>query len=472
MTNKKQAIAIWGFGIVIAVGLLLTDHFIFALVVAGGLVIFGLRSKESSKAKPADHAQDEGPSKSNSELRNLTPHMFAAAIVQRMIQNEPPFDGWRPDPDEIPEYADAACELSSHAYQLKVLVDLLTRKFGVQISKLVETSLLSLLDKPDRKFFGPAFDKIVHGRSLGPVPFEDVPLDEDLRLDIQVADQILTLFSDEGRLKIRIALAQCLSLARVSADESFSDVAAQMEFNPVSVAFLERRDFYAGRRGHWSDTPGSFERHLQRREGNPMFVKEFRQPTKENIKAARAKDDEDFEAAEESALAWINEINKLGDNITVANIAPLHKTSSEVMETCAKAGGRAEAYRTSVRNIDEAVANQIIKAIEEILPQAAASLRASDKGWMALRDIAAQPFFAQMARKNGPISQDEQVAALLCESVQSVKDIVAIVKVSNMQDARVWFRKASVLADRARKAGFEIPALEKKLSALKSIGET
>jgi hypothetical protein len=56
---------------------------------------------------------------------------------------------------------------------------------------MVETSFLTLLDgrfESSHGFFGKAFEKIIAGRNLGPVAYEDIPLDEELRLDVRVAD--------------------------------------------------------------------------------------------------------------------------------------------------------------------------------------------------------------------------------------------------------------------------------------------
>src|SRR5208337_1412146 len=90
-----------------------------------------------------------------------TPHMFAAAMLDLRRAHDPPFDRWHPDPGVIPEDAEAVCELSAHALQLRVLLDLVTRKFGEQISKMVETSFLTLLDgsfESSHAFFGKAFE--------------------------------------------------------------------------------------------------------------------------------------------------------------------------------------------------------------------------------------------------------------------------------------------------------------------------
>jgi len=285
----------------------------------------------------------------------MTPHMFAAAMLDLRRAHDPPFDRWHPDPGVIPEDAEAVCELSAHALQLRVLLDLVTRKFGEQISKMVETSFLTLLDgsfESSHAFFGKAFERITAGRNLGPVAYEDVPLDEELRLDMRVADQLLTIFEEKERSRLRIPLANCITLARISADQLFPGLVASLNFTPESIVDVKRRDFYAGRTNRWSQHPGSFERHLQRREANPMFPEEVRNPTNEEIKAARDKDAADFEAAEKATREWIDGVRNLGaGEVRLADIAPYHKSSGDVMRVCAQAGGKADTYRHQVGSL-------------------------------------------------------------------------------------------------------------------------
>jgi hypothetical protein len=408
----------------------------------------------------------------------MTPHMFAALMVERMFADRPPFNGWRPDPGVIPEDAHAVCELYSRAFQLKILLDLIVRKFGEPIAMLVEASFRTVLDesmyKDPAKWFGTAFDMIDEGRSLGPVPYGDIPLDEDLRLDARVADQILTAFAEQDRPRMRIPLANCLSNARVSAEASFPGLVANMDFAPSSVALVKRRDFYAGRTSRWSQLPGSFERHLQRREGNPMFAEEVRNPSHEEIKTAREKDAADFKIAEEAVREWIKGVKDLveppgGGKATVADLAPYHKSSVDVMTVCAQAGDKAETYRHQVKSIDETIAAEIIKAIEKSSPEDAARLQEADADWLAMSAVATHPFFAQCGRKDGPIASDEVAAALLCESVQTVQEMVDITKTLVPKEIEAWYQQAVVLADRAKNAKFDIPAIEQKLAILASV---
>ena len=199
----------WVFGLLIALGLVVSESYILSLVVVGGLVVFGLRSKETARgpeATPAspDQSTDSEAASSIAGLRNVTPHTFAAVIVGLIPDNRPPFNTWRPDPDVVPEKADAVCEMFSRAYQLKILLDLIIQKFGEPIAHLVEASLLSLLEVGSKSpFFGSAFAMVDRARALGPVAFEDILLDERLRLDVQVTDQMLTAIAEADRGQIR-----------------------------------------------------------------------------------------------------------------------------------------------------------------------------------------------------------------------------------------------------------------------------
>jgi hypothetical protein len=77
------------------------------------------------------------------------------------------------------------------------------------------------------------------------------------------------------------------------------------------------------------------------------------------------------------------------------------------MQLCAIAGEPAKGLRLKVERVDNSIAEEIIKGIEKSSPDDAAKLRESDKTWMALGNISSHLFFAQLARKGGPIGEDE-----------------------------------------------------------------
>jgi hypothetical protein len=243
-------------------------------------------------------------------------------------------------------------------------------------------------------------------------------------------------------------------------------IVADMDFAPLSIALVERRDFYPGRTNRWSQHPGSFERHLQRREGNPIFAKEVRFPSNEEIRAARQKDEANFKVAEESAREWVKGVTDLleGRKATVGGVASLHKSAADVMATCAEAGENAEYYRNLVRTMDNELASGMVKALGKYSSEA--DERTTEEKLCALRDLNAHHFWVHISLKDGPIRSDEITATLLCESLQTVQEVVVIAKGLIPKALEGWYQEAVVLADRAKDAKFDIPAIEQKLAIL------
>jgi hypothetical protein len=197
-----------------------------------------------------------------------------------------------------------------------------------------------------------------------------------------------------------------------------------------------------------------------------MFGEEVRNPNDEEIKTARGKDAADFRIAEEAVREWIVGVTRMAGTIGAA--APYHKSSADVMMACAQAGGKAEVFLDQVKSIDERIAAEITKAMEKSSPEDAARLREADVDWLAMRAVETHPFFAQCGRKDGPIGSDEIPAALLCESTQTVQEMVHIAKALIPEQLKAWCQEAVVLAERAKDAKFDVPAIEQKLAILAS----
>ena len=72
----------------------------------------------------------------------------------------------------------------------------------------------------------------------------------------------------------------------------------------------------------------------------------------------------------------------------------------------------------------------------------------------------------QWCRKDSPFDSDEVVAALLCESLETVRLMVEMAKSYDPEKLKSWHHQAITLANEAKKQGFDIPAIEEKLAAL------
>ena len=70
----------------------------------------------------------------------------------------------------------------------------------------------------------------------------------------------------------------------------------------------------------WSESPGAFEQHLQRRHNNALFPKERRKITQSDIDAARKRDLKDYELLRERLESILTETAKLPKRIVSSTI--------------------------------------------------------------------------------------------------------------------------------------------------------
>ena len=194
--NRRQEIAAWVFGGLIALGLVATDNAIWALALLAALTILSLRDRQKKKRRSdtPDNPSKAGAAAESPErpLKNLTPHILATVMLQRRAEGVAPFQMWREPAStvEIPPEADAVFAIACEFYQLRVFLDLLKQRFGSGICKLVETSIATILDEVrDRNVFSRVNAAILYARALGPA--NDGPKNPQLRIDLQVADQLL-----------------------------------------------------------------------------------------------------------------------------------------------------------------------------------------------------------------------------------------------------------------------------------------
>ena len=246
--NRRQEIAAWIFGLLIALGLFATDKEIWALAVLAVLTVISLRDRQRKKAtqkNPDNPAQAPAAASDKDEtLKNITPHVLAAIILQNRAEGELPFEEWRKADANIPKEAEATVALMCQFLQIWILLECIERRFGHGIAMLVAGSFSTILDSNPLgpRMFANVASALQNARALGPV--EEGPKDPQLRLDMRLADQILSFIAEpeESKAQVRLGLAQCLSLSRISAEALFSDLVGKIDFEPLSIALVQRKD--------------------------------------------------------------------------------------------------------------------------------------------------------------------------------------------------------------------------------------
>ena len=368
---------------------------------------------------------NSGNSLANSTLKSVTPHVLAVTMLRSVMETD---KSWR--------MADAVVASESHTrfpmvcefYQLRIFLDLLRQRFGAGVSSLVEASLISVLNAQGKCSGMDLFSKVMAAiscaRESGTI--ENGPDDNRISMDCQVADQCLRFLDEpnEEKRRFRLILAESLSYARIWAEQIFPELVAKIEFDPISVAFVNVETAYKGLTNRWRESPGCFERHLQRMEGNPLFLESQRCPTDDAILMARAKDDAELEQIVHEIEILFADLKKTTEQDKIPERTLIDLMQHRVETLMGRAAAIGQLF--SAQNNLEALTG----LMEFMLGQLPVSPEDKDwfrKSWARQTNV----FYAQQSREDTPIQSSDFVRALLCESLEQVKNVLEIYRDSD-----------------------------------------
>lgn len=165
----------------------------------------------------------------------------------------------------------------------------------------------------------------------------------------------------------------------------------------------------------WRKNPGCFERHLQRRFNNPLFPKNRRIVSADELKIAREKDDKD---RKEFLKAYDELFSKIDPQIQDLAIMPNFSTKivqeiQDLLEKDYSVNGNIQEEVEKLEKTEE----EIISHLTSLFPSGAEQLKIIS----ALSHIKRMSFLTQMTRSDSPILKDEQAPSLLSEDMETIK---------------------------------------------------
>jgi len=392
-------------------------------------------------------------------LTKFDPHVAAYAVFRRMVDRKEPFNEWRPEGEPIPGEADACVELFVWAYQLQVYLDLLEKKFGPDIAKIVESHLLILMNKGDGSLGTSMrrwFDVI---RAARYSQEHDERIDPAIQVDCNIAKALLKTISasEEEKAAIFFYLGHSLTLGRIIAEIRFGRLVDSMQFRPESIIGVRKAEESAVR---WSDAPGCFERHLQRRFRNPLFPLNRRDISSSELADAQARDAADFASFFHDFDGMIR--GACSDDLpqTFSTHLKLRKETEELLVRAAEIGAIAQKqkaslqdfYATIVKTLRDGCATEEVPALEQALQTS-----------YQLQRTHTNDFVAQLERKDGPISGAEVLPSVLSEDVETVRLVVEVFDESLLTAMR---RLTTELLAEARAEDYVLQDGQEKLSAM------
>lgn len=165
----------------------------------------------------------------------------------------------------------------------------------------------------------------------------------------------------------------------------------------------------------WQDTPGCFERHLQRRYRNPLFPAERREITSEELKEARIKDDHDQKEFAKMYGIFFSEANRLNETSPINDLTKCLQDTQYLLESASSVGGNLE----EEINFLEILEIKLTDILNSRLPQGVDILKKAH----SLSTMNRIPYLAQSKRPDTPILKDEALPALLSEDIETIETI-------------------------------------------------
>jgi hypothetical protein len=160
-----------------------------------------------------------------------------------------------------------------------------------------------------------------------------------------------------------------------------------------------------------SKTPGCFERHLQRREGNALFPVERRSVSNQEIEEARERDRIEQERFYKKVDELAKQFRGL-EKMPIEQVPTLLQDIQSVIDEAASIGGEVLCRVPDLEKIE----GDLIQQLNSAMPEGKEMLA----GARSLSAIERIPYLAQRKRRDTPILEGEEVSTLLSEDFATI----------------------------------------------------
>lgn len=427
---------------------------------------------------------------------NVIEPLFAAVIpIDRLFSREKPFDEWKPSDTQVrPEHADFI-RVMVEGYQLFTYLQLIEAKFGLEITRVIREYQIIALNRLPESEAGEQISlllKIISNawKTANDYPIK-IPEYPDLRVPVEASmslhlltftkdspyyippelrteDSINGHILEDDFLDLGRTLAECLMHGKNAAVEIFDPIIQFIELKPETISGLHRPTFSqkADRQPSdliWSQNPGFHERHLQRKDRNPLFPPPLRVVKQEEIDTARMRDLNDAETLRKELYHLI------GTNFSVEKVAgfsalelgQIREKIDDLMRQAAKIGGddgdEIGKSLVSLRSALMADWRDMAKGNTE-------ALNALDKAERFVEENI-NPFHNRFLAQMSRLDSADIVPALLSEDPETIR--LVLKQMGDNSDSYNLFQAASLrlLAENFQ-ANPPIPQLQEKLRIL------
>ncbi len=167
---------------------------------------------------------------------------------------------------------------------------------------------------------------------------------------------------------------------------------------------------------------GMHERHLQRREGNPLYAIPPIEYSTEAVLQARQRDSEELHEFHNEMRSVIQQAIELESHVESEIILELRGKLDQLYARCSSFGINCGEHKQNIRKLVDLVMKAVWQAAGDD-PQARRELEQEEMARQQHYRLLEYPLIADMLRPDSPIAHNELVATLLCAAPDEVETL-------------------------------------------------
>jgi hypothetical protein len=207
---------------------------------------------------------------------------------------------------------------------------------------------------------------------------------------------------------------------------------------------------------------GMYERHLRRKDGNPLFAVPAREYREEEYIEARKRDSHELNTFHADMQEVIQQAIDLPANAPSEIVLALRGKLDQLYTRCSGFGGSCTNHKQAIRKLIDIVMDAVWQAVAND-PQARMELESEELARQKHFCLLEYPLVADLIRPDTPVVPNELVPTLLTADEDELEAVLWLFEAEQLREIH---EHARVLLEQRREQGYALPEAWQQLECI------